>query len=234
MLQHFLTLHHQLLPGWTDSVSNGIITWTNTNNNDLIGPGNSLNFDWIGTAPTLNTATQEIFPLALLWNSGALVKLQGAVACFVNPGSPFPVPNVQPPGIIDYVPITLDNFQSAAIAGGTPVELTLAWASYSSYLDNPVDNILFFDWSGHRLEFLDGNRFFHSSTQTAIWVKLNSTGIPSRSSITIYLGFYATGTSHLSASGPFGEGPSSTRPMDNMTMVQQSFHIIITDNQLRI
>lgn len=192
--------------GWMSSVTNGIITWTNTNTNDLINPGGNLVFSWLGTAPAVNTATQEIFPLALYWNAGALTKLQGAVACFVNPGTPFPVPEVQPTGIVDYVPISLSNLQDVAVPGGTQIMLTLGWASYSSYLDNPVDNILFFDWSGHSL-----NAWMESGTSSSstsiVWVKLNSSGINPRSSITIYMGFYATGTSHLSSSGPFGEAP---------------------------
>ncbi len=192
--------------GWSESVSNGIITWTNTNNNDLIGPGQNENFYWVGTAPTLNTAEQEIFPITIYWNSGALTALQGAAACFVNPGSPYPVPKVQPTGILDYVPITLSNEQTSAVSGGTPVQLDLPWSAYSSYLDNPVNNVLFFDWSGNSLNAWIESGTASSSTST-VWVKLNSSGIAPLSSITIYMGFYATGTNHLSSSGPFGEAP---------------------------
>jgi hypothetical protein len=196
--------------GWSESVSNGIINWTNTNSNDLIGAGQSLNFYWIGTAPTLNTAQQEIFPMAVYWNGGALTKLQGAVACFVNPGSPFPVPKVQPPGIVDYVPITLSNLQTTAVSGGTQVMLSIPWTVYSSYLDSPVNNVLFFDWSGNSLNAWLESGTASSSTGANVWVRLNSTGINPLSSITIYMGFYATGTNHLSASGPFGEAPQLT------------------------
>lgn len=193
--------------GWSESVSSGIITYTNTNTNDLIGPGDTLEFYWTGTAPTLNTAEQEIFPLTLYWNSGALTALQGASACFVNPGSPFPVPKVQPTGIVDYVPIELSNLQTSAVAGGTPIMLSIPWASYSSYLDNPVNNVLFFDWSGNSLNAWIESGSASSSSSATVWVKLNSSGIQSLSSIYIYMGFYATGANHLSASGPFGEAP---------------------------
>lgn len=193
--------------GWTDSVSNGIITWTNTNTNDLVGPGDNLNFYWDGTPPSVNTAVQDIFPLALYWNSGALTKYQGAVACFVNPGSYYPVPKVLPSGIVDYVPITLTNSQTGAVSGGTPVMLDIPWSAFSSYLDNPVNNVLFFDWSGNSLNTWLESGTASSSSSSTVWVKLNSSGINPLSSITIYMGFYATGANHLSASGPFGEAP---------------------------
>jgi len=196
--------------GWSQSVSSGIITWTNTNVNNLITFGRNLTFTWAGFAPSVNTATQEVFPMAVYWNSGALTELQGASACFVNAGSQYPPPKVVPSGIIHYVPIILTNLQTSPVSGGTPVQLTVNWNSYNAYLDNPVDNVLFFDYSGNSLNAWMESGTSSSSTSSAIWLKLNSSGIQPTTSITVYMGFYAKGTSYLSSSGPFGEAPQLT------------------------
>ena len=193
--------------GWSESVSSGIITWTNTNSNYLINPGQTLNFYWAGVAPAVNVAVQEIFPLAIYWSAGALTELQGATACFVNPGSLYPPPKVQPTGIVDYVPITVTNLQPSQVSGGTPIMLNVDWGTYSSYLDNPVNNVLFFDWSGNSLNAWIENGTASSTANSIVWVDLNSTGIKPLTSITIYMGFYALAGNHLSASGPLGEAP---------------------------
>ena len=85
--------------------------------------------------------------------------------------------------------------------------LNVNWDAYSTYLDNPVDNVLFFDFSGNALYAWMENGTSNLATNSIAWVKLNSTGIPASSSRTIYLGFYSTGSNQLSASGPFGEAP---------------------------
>ena len=51
-----------------------------------------------------------------------------------------------------------------------------------------------------------------ASTNSIVWVQLDSSGIPATSSVTIYMGFYATGGNHLSSSGPFGEASQLTVP----------------------
>ena len=78
-----------------------------------------------------------------------------------------------------------------------------------SYLDNPVDNVLFFDYSGNSLNAWLANGTANTNTNAILWLKLNSTAIAALSSNTIYMGFYAKGTNHLSASGPFGEAPTA-------------------------
>ncbi|MGI0079978.1 MAG: hypothetical protein ACRECH_10170, partial [Nitrososphaerales archaeon] len=115
-----------------------------------------------------------------------------------------------PSGIVAYVPIILSNSQSSAVSGGSQVMLNVNWNAYSGYLDNPVDNVLFFDFGGNSLYAWMENGTSNSATNSINWLKLNSTGIPASSSRTIYMGFYAAGSSHLNASGPFGEAPQLT------------------------
>jgi hypothetical protein len=187
--------------GWSKSVSSGTITWTS--NPNVIPPGGTLTFSWTGTAPTVTTATQYIFPLTIYWDSGFTTVLQGDAACFVTPNTA-PPPTV-PPGIVHYVPITLTNFQTGPVAGGSQVMIPVDWATYSAYLDNPVDNVLFFSFNGNSLNAWLENGTSSASTNSIVWVQLDANGIPATSSVTIYMGFYSTGSNHLSSSGPFGE-----------------------------
>jgi hypothetical protein len=216
--------------GWSESVSNNLITWVNTNSQYLIAPGGSLSFSWAAISPTVQYATQAIFPFSIYWNNGALTKLQEAAACYINSGTSIPSPTKIPNGVILYVPITLTNFQTSAVTGGTPVMLNLNFTKYSSYLDNPVDNIGFFDYSGNYLNAWMENGTASSSTNSVIWVKLNSTGIPAISSRTIYMGIYSTGSSQLSASGPFGEAPQLTSTYSQFDDGAQVFSAYVNGN----
>lgn len=69
-------------PGWSATVSNGLITWTNTNTNDLLEPGGTLTFTWKGTSPPVNSTTEITFPMTISWNGGGFQNLQGATACY--------------------------------------------------------------------------------------------------------------------------------------------------------
>jgi len=192
--------------GWSQGISNGIITWTNNNVNNLINLGSALTFTWAGFAPSVSNAVQDVFPVSVYWSSGALTKLQGAAACFVNVGSQYPPPTSTPLGIVHYVPIILTNFQTSPVSGGTPIQLSpVNWNTYNAYLDNPVDNVLFFDYSGNSLNAWIQSGTANNINNAIVWVQLNSSGILPVTSVTIYMGFYAKGTSHLSATGPFGE-----------------------------
>ncbi|MGA2875587.1 MAG: hypothetical protein ABSA33_01575 [Candidatus Micrarchaeaceae archaeon] len=193
--------------GWTDSVNNGVIIWTNTNDNSPIAPGSYATFAWSGLAPSTSYSVQDIFPLTMYWDAGSFAVLQAAEGCFVNANIQFPLPKTIPTGVLFYVPITLTNLQTSAVTGGTQVELNMNWDLYASYLDSPVDNVLFFDYSGNSLNAWLANGTSSGTTNAILWLKLNSTGIAALSSSTIYMGFYTKGASHLSSSGPFGEAP---------------------------
>ena len=101
----------------------------------------------------------------------------------------------------------MTNLQTYPVAGGTPVMLNVNWYKYSSYLDNPVDNVVFFDYSGNSLNAWMENGTANTVSNSIVWIKLNSTGMAALTTNTIYMGIYAKGTSHLSASGPLGEAP---------------------------
>jgi hypothetical protein len=192
--------------GWSESVSSGQITWTNTNTNNEISPGGTQNFLWTGIAPTVTQTVQLTMPFSVEWNGKGFNYLQSSAACFDTDGlvnSP-----VLPIGVVDFVPITLVNYQSTPVAAGTQIMLHVNWASYSSYVDNPVNNVVVFDFTGNTLNSWMENGSASSSTNSIVWVKLGTNdAIPAYSSTTIYLGFYQLGNNVLSASGPFGEAP---------------------------
>jgi hypothetical protein len=75
-------------------------------------------------------------------------------------------------------------------------------------VDNPVNNVVIFDYSGNLLNSWMENGSSSSSTNSIVWVSLGSSdAIPAYSTGTIYLGFYQLGYNALSSSGPFGEAP---------------------------
>ena len=158
--------------GWTDSVTNGIITWSSTSSGSNIAANSNLQFAWNGLSPSLSYAVQDIFPVSIYWASGALTELQTAQGCFVNSNLNFPVPRTVPSNVLFYVPITLANLQTTAVSGGSQVLLNINWNAYSSYLDSPVDNVLFFDSGGNSLNAWMQSGSASSSTNSPIWLKL--------------------------------------------------------------
>ena len=115
-----------------------------------------------------------------------------------------------PSGVVYYVPITLTNSQSNPVSGGTPISITINWSTYQPYLDNPVDNYVFFNNTGDSLFSWLENGTANTASDALVWVKLDSDGIPAYSNQTIYIGFYSTGSSQLGASGYTGESPTAT------------------------
>ena len=116
-----------------------------------------------------------------------------------------------PSGIQNYVPVTLTNTQSSAVLGGTQVMVLVNWASstISSYEGTNLQNVRWFDSAGNVLNAWMENGT-SSSTKSAVWMKLNSSGIAADSSIVIYLGFDSTSTNDLSTNGPWGAYPTYT------------------------
>ena len=196
--------------GWNTSVSNGVITWNNVTDASAISANSYLNFVWSGLAPSLAYSVQDVFPLTIYWDTGSFTVLQAAEGCFVNANIQFVEPKTIPSGVLFYVPITLANLQSLPVAGGSQIMLNIDWNTYSTYLDNPVNNLVFFDYSGNSLNAWLQSGTANTATSSTLWLKLNSTAIAALSSETIYMGFYATATNHLSSSGPFGEAPTLT------------------------
>ena len=101
-----------------------------------------------------------------------------------------------------YVPITLTNSQTTAVSGGTKVSITMNWSNYSSYLDNQVDNYIFYNSAGIPLYSWLESGTANTSTSAVVWLKLDSNGIPAKvgstnGTCTVFLWFYATGTNKL-------------------------------------
>ena len=84
--------------------------------------------------------------------------------------------------------------------------INVNWVNYASYLDNPVDNYVFFTSSGNILySWLEAGA--SNTDNSIIWLKTDNAGIGSSSSVTYYLGFYAKGTNMLGQNNAVGEAP---------------------------
>jgi hypothetical protein len=140
--------------------------------------------------------------LIMLFCFSAIIGLMNFNKVSARPSS---VPN----GVKYYVPITFTNSQSGSIASGTQISFSINWNTYSSYLDNPVNNYAFFNSLGSIL-----NSWIESGTANTatalVWIVIDS-NIPATTGIwTCYLGFYALGSNQLSATGNTGEFPTAT------------------------
>ena len=131
----------------------------------------------------------------------------GCIATFSARAASNP-PTSVPSGVLSYVPVTLANSQTSAVSGGSQVSITINWNTYSSYLDNPVNNYVFFNNAGNTLYSWLESGTSSSTTNALVWLKLDSNGIPASSSITVYLGFTVKGTSVLSSTGATGVAPT--------------------------
>ena len=117
-------------------------------------------------------------------------------------------PNVTvPSGVVVYVPVTLTNSQSSAVSNGTQVKISMNWNTYSTYLDNPVDNYVFFNSAGTKLNSWLESGTNNTATAAVLWLKLDS-GITAHGSYTVYLGFTAKGTSILGSAAATGVAPN--------------------------
>ena len=117
-------------------------------------------------------------------------------------------PNITvPSGVVVYVPVTLTNSQSSAVSNGTQVKISMNWNTYSTYLDNPVDNYVFFNSTGTKLNSWLESGTNNTATAAVLWLKLDS-GIAAHGSYTVYLGFTAKGTSILGSAAATGVAPN--------------------------
>jgi hypothetical protein len=190
--------------GWTYAINNGIITWTYTSKSYWITPNSEQTFDWAGVAPPTSSSLQLIFPIIIHWYNGALQSLQSVGGCLDTSSSS----SISlPPGAVAYVPIYLFNLQNTGTSTGTQVMINMNWNTYSAFLDNPVDNVIFFDSNDIVLNAWMENGTSNTATNSVIWVNLGSDTIGAESSMTIYLAIYPTGQSQLNSNGPFGEAP---------------------------
>ncbi|MCX6654844.1 MAG: hypothetical protein NTY03_06950, partial [Candidatus Bathyarchaeota archaeon] len=116
-------------------------------------------------------------------------------------------PSSIPSGVLNFVPITITNSQSTAIAGGSQIMVNMNWANYASYLDNHVDNYVFFTSSGSLLYSWLEVGASNTDTNAIVWLKTDNAGIGPSSSVNYYLGFYAKGMNVLGQNNAAGEAP---------------------------
>ena len=140
----------------------------------------------------------------------ALILVLSLMLAFAAPVSAT-IAQVVPGGVVAYLPIPLSNGLSSPVPGGAQVSINAVWKGahydYSSYLDNPVDNYVFFNSAGTIL-----NSWLEKGTDntgsTLFWVQLDSNGIAAKpGTVTINLGFYPKGQLALSATGSTGVAP---------------------------
>ena len=123
------------------------------------------------------------------------------------------------PAVIEYyVPITLDNSQTAATPAPFQQMLSVNSLTYNAYEANNLDNIEFFYASGNVIpSWMEGSTsntllnnpansiYLYTSTNTVYWLNISS-GIPASNSITVYMGFAPTST-NLFNNVNVGEAP---------------------------
>ena len=131
-----------------------------------------------------------------------------------------------PAGLVAYVPITLTNSQPLAVLGFTDINIAMNWSAYSSYLDNPVDNYVFFNGNGTQLNSWLESGTSNTATNAVVWVQLDGNGIPIGGSVTIYLGFYSHGYNVLGPYNATGWNPTLSTPYakyDNGALVFNTY-----------
>jgi len=116
-----------------------------------------------------------------------------------------------PAGVTYFAALNLTNNQGTQISGGSQVQVGVNWFNFTSYLDNPVDNYVFFTANGLRLRSWLESGTANNANGSIVWVKLDgSTIIPANGNATIYLGFYPLGTNVLGPYNYTGEYPNAT------------------------
>ena len=100
---------------------------------------------------------------------------------------------VLPTNVIAWVPITVQNAQTTAIATSTPFRVVVNSSTFSSYLAANLKNVCFFDSTGAVLTSWLESGESNGSTSTTYWI-LPSASIAANTTITIYMGMAATTT----------------------------------------
>ena len=180
----------------TDVYFNVVTSYSGASTINYSGPAGSptyttsVNFT-NGVSTTTLATTLTIAETTTITVNDGFTSGPASSSLTVNPATP-----------LVYVPITLTNTQTTAVAGGTQVSITLNWLNYLSYLDNPVDNYVFCNSAGVPLYSWLESGTANTSTSAVVWLKLDSNGIPAKvgstnGTITVYLGFYQKSTNKL-------------------------------------
>ena len=143
-----------------------------------------------------------------------------------------------PTGVVNEVAMTLTNTQSSAVSAGTPVSLDVNWTQFNRYnsahrnwVAPNLENVMFYDSEGSGtgqplnawIEGCSNSTISATSPysttgctwgyqHSVVWLKLNATGIPATTTITVYLGFLANTTNNFNTAANgctdcWGEAP---------------------------
>jgi hypothetical protein len=128
----------------------------------------------------------------------------GGILTFIPMGTEAQGPTL-PPGIINYVPVTITNSQALATPAPFQQMLTVDMATYSSYAAPNLQNVEFFYSSGALIPSWLESGNSNSATDTIYWLDLTNE-IQADSSVTIYMGFASIPT-NLFDTQTTGEAP---------------------------
>ncbi len=109
-------------------------------------------------------------------------------------------PVTVPANIVDYVPITFTNSQSAGVQNNFQLGLSVNSLAYKSYESSTLNNIEFFYANGTLApSWLEGNVLnnrqttnLYTSTNTFYWLSVPANFLPASGSNTVYMGFATT------------------------------------------
>ena len=97
-----------------------------------------------------------------------------------------------PKGILNFVPLTIKNNQSISTSSPFQQEVVVNSANYQQYEASNLQNVEFFYPNGTIINSWLESGNSNTATSSVYWLKIS--GIPARSSITVYMGFASKST----------------------------------------
>ena len=97
-----------------------------------------------------------------------------------------------PKGILNFVPLTIKNNQSISTSSPFQQEVVVNSANYQQYEASNLQNVEFFYPNGTIINSWLESGNSNTATSSVYWLKIS--GIPVRSSITVYMGFASKST----------------------------------------
>ena len=133
-------------------------------------------------------------------------------------------PITTPTGILEYVPITLTNSQSAGVPNPFQQMITVNSLEYQTYEASNLQNIEFFYANGTITPSWLESGNSNTDTNTIYWLKVPGNFLPASSSNTLYMGFVSTST-NLFSNTITGEAPPLSSPYAAYDNGQSVFNI---------
>jgi hypothetical protein len=141
-----------------------------------------------------------------------LVVLVVSTFAFLN----FTIPAVsaQPLGVLNYVPITVNNTAGTSSVANFTAELYVNWSQYAQYINatpGVPQNVVFYNSTNTMLNAWEENYSASAGSLSVVWVEFPY-AIPNKTAVTIYLGFFSNSTNFLNGTGQWGCAPQLTSP----------------------